>query len=272
MDTASVVFAAGKGSRMKGYEGNKTLLPLIPANSEISLYEGKHPILIQVLDSLPRGPKAIVVHHFADEVRRATDHLGVTYINQPVTNGTGGALICCRSFLEAVSTDTVIITMGDVPLILPATYQRMAAMTEQFELIVLAFEPRDKAQYGLLEIHDNSVQRIIEWKYWKLFDSARKASLQYCNAGLYAARRTTLLEFLSRLEQQPHQVQKQLDGRWVTIKEYFLTDLVELMRSDGRDVGMLAVDESEVTGVDTPEALAEVQERFSARTPTAVRE
>ena len=28
---ASIIMAAGRGSRMKGYAGNKTLLPLVPA-------------------------------------------------------------------------------------------------------------------------------------------------------------------------------------------------------------------------------------------------
>jgi len=31
--TASLILAAGRGTRMTGYEGNKTLLPLIPTES-----------------------------------------------------------------------------------------------------------------------------------------------------------------------------------------------------------------------------------------------
>jgi molybdopterin-guanine dinucleotide biosynthesis protein A len=58
-EVASVVFAAGRGSRMTGYEGNKTLLPLVPAHG--SLYEGERPLLVEVLENLPPGPKGIVI-------------------------------------------------------------------------------------------------------------------------------------------------------------------------------------------------------------------
>ena len=48
----------------------------------------------------------------------------------------------------------------------------------------------------------------------------------------------------------------------VTIKEYFLTDLVELMSNDGLPVGWVLAPEEEVTGVDTPEALQAVQKQY----------
>ena len=99
---------------MRGYAGNKTLLPLIPGKS---LYEGSRPLIREVLDNLPAGPKGIVVNYRAEEVRRATEGLGISFIHQPVTNGTGGALLAARSFLESADADCVIITMGDVPLI-----------------------------------------------------------------------------------------------------------------------------------------------------------
>ena len=57
--------AAGRGSRMREYEGNKTLLPLVPGNST---YEGTQPILVHILKSLPPGPKAIIVNHKKEDV------------------------------------------------------------------------------------------------------------------------------------------------------------------------------------------------------------
>jgi len=110
----SIVFAAGKGTRMLGYAGNKTLLPLIPRNST---YKGDHPLLLEVLLNLPPGPVGIVVHHCAADVEAAVKDFAVTFIPQPTTNGTGGALLAARGFLEMVTEEAVIITMGDVPLI-----------------------------------------------------------------------------------------------------------------------------------------------------------
>ena len=97
MTTVSVIFAAGKGSRMKGFEGNKTLLPLVPGPSP---FEGTHPILLQVLNSLPPGPKALVVNYMKKDVIAATRSLNLTYCEQPILNGTGGALMAAREFLE----------------------------------------------------------------------------------------------------------------------------------------------------------------------------
>ena len=256
----SIVFAAGKGSRMTGYNGNKTLLPLIP---EASLYSGKRPLLVQVLENLPYGPKGIVVHHFAAEVKAATASFDPTYIFQPQTNGTGGALLAATSFLESAAEDQVIVTMGDVPLIRPDTYSLLIEQLRSHELAVLAFEPRDRAQYGMLELDEHRVLRITEWKYWKDYASERQQRLRYCNAGVYAARRPVLLEYMALLAKKPHYVQKQWGNKRVTIEEYFLTDLVELMSDKGLAVGMVAVDEAEVNGVDTPQALQSVQQQYA---------
>jgi len=259
---ASVVFAAGKGSRMTGYDGNKTLLPLIAGSSP---YQGKKPLLVEVLENLPAGPKGIVVHHYAEEVEKATKPFNPRYISQPRTNGTGGALLAARGFLDSVDLDSVIITMGDVPLIRSTTYEKLVERLRSHELLVLAFEPPDKAQYGLLEVNGDRVVRIVEWKYWSAYPLERQKALHYCNAGVYAARRPVLLEYMTHLAARPHLVQKQWGDKQISIEEFFLTDLVELMSQNGLSVGMVIADQDEVTGVDTPEALRYVQQQYGAR-------
>jgi bifunctional UDP-N-acetylglucosamine pyrophosphorylase/glucosamine-1-phosphate N-acetyltransferase len=257
--TASIILAAGKGSRMIGYDGNKTLLPLIPSESP---YEGTHPLLAEVLENLPRGPKGIIVHHRADDVRESMRKYGASFIFQPATNGTGGAILAARSFLESIHQDSLIITMGDVPLIRPATYERLVHALEAHELAVLAFVPRDRAQYGMLEMEGDRVVRVVEWKYWHTFAPEDQARLRFCNAGVYTARRMTLLDCLDRLAARPHTVKKQRGDQWVDVEEYFLTDIVELMTRDGLGIGMVVATEEEVVGVDTPEALGYVQGEF----------
>lgn len=258
---AGIIFAAGKGSRMTGYEGNKTLLPLAPGGE--SPYSGERPLLLETLRNLPPGPKGIVVHHREEDVRKATEGLDVSYLRQEIPNGTGGALLAARSFLESVPCDKVVITMGDVPLIRPATYQKIVDLLDANDYVVLAFAPEDRAQYGMLETGGDRVLGIVEWKYWKEWPEERQARLRLCNAGVYAARRKTLLPYLDRLAARPHKVLKKRGDRMETIEEYFLTDLVEWMREDGVPIGMVTAPEEEVTGVDTPEALRYVQKRYS---------
>lgn len=255
---ASIIFAAGRGTRMKGYAGNKALLPLIPGKSR---YEGSRPLILEVLDSLPAGPRGIVVNHHADEVRRVTEGRGITFIFQPVMNGTGGALLAARSFLESADADSVIITMGDVPLIRPATYNRLLDLLGRCDLALLGFEPKDRAQYGMIEMEGGRITGIVEWKYWKDFPQDRQR-LRYCNAGVYAAGKTALLGYMDRMKERPHEVRKKQNGQWLTIKEYFLTDLAEMMNEDGLLVRMASAAEEEVAGVDTPESLEVVQKIY----------
>jgi bifunctional UDP-N-acetylglucosamine pyrophosphorylase / glucosamine-1-phosphate N-acetyltransferase len=261
MKTASLILAAGRGSRMKGYGGNKTLLPLIPGKSP---YEGTRPILLHMIDNLPPGPKAVVVHHRKEEVIEATRNLGITPCEQEVLNGTGGALFAARGFLEAEKEDNLIITMGDVPLVKRETYEAMVRGLKDDDFVVLGFRPDSKKRYGLLETDGRRVKRIVEWKYWQGYSTERMSSFEVCNSGIYAARVEPLLSFLPVLQSTPHAVRKEIAGKETEFQEFFLTDLIELMDKGGLRVGYLtAQDEREVMGVDDLEALRTVQEIFA---------
>jgi bifunctional UDP-N-acetylglucosamine pyrophosphorylase/glucosamine-1-phosphate N-acetyltransferase len=245
---------------MRGFEGNKTLLPLVPA---ATAFRGERPILLHILQSLPPGPKAVVVNHRKEEVMEATRSLGLSYCEQPVLNGTGGALLAAVEFIEAVDCDGLIVTMGDVPLVKKATYLRLVDSLHSQPLTVLGFQPADKRQYGVLDVEGARVKRIVEWKYWSTFPKESRDQMMICNSGIYAARRKDLLPYLSVLRSKPHLVSKERDGRMVQIEEYFITDLVEILDHDGKSVGcILAEDEEEVTGVDDLSALRRAQEKF----------
>jgi hypothetical protein len=109
----SIIMAAGRGSRMKGFQGSKTLLPLAPMNSP---FQGNQPILLHILGSLPAGPKALIVSHEKESIMEATRYLDLAYLEQPVLNGTGGALLAARPFLESAPCQNFIITMEMYPL------------------------------------------------------------------------------------------------------------------------------------------------------------
>jgi len=264
MQAASVVFAAGKGSRMIGYDGNKTLLPLIP---ERGPYHGKRPLIQHVIENLPSGSKIVVVHHRKEELIAAVQPYRVLIAEQPETNGTGGALLSAVPLLERVDEDRVLITMGDVPLVRKASYEALLETLSTRPLAVLAFRPRDPKRYGALEVQGDRVTRIREWEYWREYPPELKKHLSLFNAGIYAGRRTCVLEVAEELRKRPHRVTKEREGRRVSVSEYFITDLVELAAARGWSVGwVLCRDEREVIGVDTPEALVRVQELYAAGT------
>ena len=258
--TASIIFAAGKGSRMKGFEGNKTLLPLVPGNSG---FEGRRPILLHILGKLPPGPKALVVNHRKEEVIKATNTLGLSYFDQPVLNGTGGALLAARPFIQSIHADFLIITMGDIPLVEAPTYRSLVEGLRDSSMMVLGFQPEDKKQYGLIETDANGVKRIIEWKYWRAFSKEELDRLRICNAGIYAVRKSDIIGYLRTLEMNPHRVMKERGGRMVEVEEFFITDLIELMHSDGLGIGWaIAENEWEVMGVDDIASLQKAQSLY----------
>ena len=263
MVAASIIFAAGYGSRMVGFSGNKTLLPLRPGSIP---FEGEYPIILEVIRNLPQGPKALVIHHRKEEVIALTRNLGVSYYDQPVLNGTGGALIAAEGFLVCTDQEHVIITMGDIPFVRQITYHHLISQLKDQDLVVLGFKPMDRAQYGILEIEDGKVRRITEWRYWKEYPLERQAHFEACNSGIYGARRSTLLTYLKKLRQRSHEVVKERRGQMVHVEEYFITDLVELINNDGLTVGFVVVDEEkEVMGIDTYEDLVLAQDMFAQR-------
>ena len=261
--TASIVMAAGRGSRMQGYGGNKTLLPLNPGDDP---FHGSIPILSHILGQLPPGPKALVVHHCAKEVQEATRADRLSYFRQPLLNGTGGAILAARSFVQSTPCEQVLITMGDVPFVSPETYKRLVGSLSTATMTVLGFCPGERKQYGLLEIAGARVERITEWKYWRDYDPKRLQVLKVCNAGIYAARKKALLHYLNLLAQRPQTVVKTIDGVQTAIEEYFITDLVEYMNADGLVVEWVETTHpDEAMGVDDVQSLRKAQSLYANR-------
>ncbi len=260
MEAGSVIFAAGHGSRMKGYSGNKTLLPLMPGTNP---FTGDRPIIREVLRKLPQGPKALVLHHKRDLVMEATSGDDVFYCFQPLLNGTGGALLAARETLEQMVQNHIIVTMGDAPFVRKPTYNKLIDLLKEAHMAVLGFEPEDRAQYGVLEIEEGRVKRITEWKYWKDYPPEYIERLKICNSGIYAAKRDILLEYMDILKSNPHQVKKRRVGGLSTIEEYFITDLVEFLYRDGLTVAYASAENKlEVMGIDTLDDLLRAQQIF----------
>ena len=254
---AAIIMAAGRGSRMKGYAGNKTLLPLEPGSS---IFEGRRPLLVHLIENLPQGPKALIVNHCKADVVQATGALELSYCEQPRLNGTGGAILAAREFIASQTCSRFVITMGDVPFVRKETYARLVQSLDHHEIVVLGFQPADKKQYGILEIASERVQKITEWKYWKDYPAETQKAFTICNSGIYAVTREALNTYLPVLASRPQIVQKEIDGRMTSIEEFFITDLIEYMVRDGKSVGYHVVsDETETMGVDDADALLRAQ-------------
>lgn len=260
---ASLIFAAGKGSRMKGYEGNKSLLPLVPGNNH---FKGSHPILLRIISNLPPGPKALVVNHRKEEIIKATKDFDLTYCVQPELNGTGGAILAALNFIKNTEYNYLLVTMGDTPLVETSTFLNLTHKLNNHHLAVLGFRPEDKKKYGILDVDKSKVKKIVEWEYWSKYPEFEQSRFSICNAGIYAIRKKDLLKYLDLLSQSPHSVLKERGGKKVEIEEYFITDIIQWMHEDGLDVGYyVAENEYEVMGVDDVDSLITAQQIFSKK-------
>ena len=236
-----IVLAAGLGKRM-GSELPKVLHPL-----------AGRPLLAHVLDAArslsPR--KTIVVHgHGAERVRAAFPDASLAWALQVEQRGTGHAVM---QALPHVSADEVLILYGDVPLIQPATLERLRAAARSGLALLTVDLPEPKG-YGRIVREGGKVARIVEEKD----ATAAQKAIREVNAGFMAMDAKRLSAWAKKL------------GNHNAQKEYYLTDVVSLAVAEGVPVEAVKVDDVwEVSGVNSKQELAALervaQTRHAAR-------
>ncbi|HYX65625.1 MAG TPA: bifunctional UDP-N-acetylglucosamine diphosphorylase/glucosamine-1-phosphate N-acetyltransferase GlmU [Burkholderiales bacterium] len=228
-----IVLAAGQGKRMRS-QLPKVLQPI-----------AGRPLLAHVLDAAralsPR--RTIVVHgHGGEQVRAAFAGEAVEWVLQAEQLGTGHAV---RQALPRLDGDgEVLILYGDVPLVRPASLQRLAEAGRD-GLAVMTAELDDPSGYGrVLRNQAGGVERIVEEKD----ASSAERGVREINAGFMALGAGRLREWLGRIGNRNSQ------------KEYYLTDLVGLAVNDGVPVVAVKVeDAAEVAGVNSKRELAALE-------------
>lgn len=202
--------------------------------------------VLRTLRSLPIDPVSVVVGHQAEAVEAAFAGRGLRFVRQDPPRGTGHALLVARDAIAARPAPTLLVVSGDVPLLRPETLLSLLELHESSRAAatLLTVELDDPAAYGrVLRGSDGQVRAIVE---------ARDASederrVREVNAGIYVFDVALLLPLLAGLQPQNDQ------------GEYYLTDVIGLLRSAGRPVHALkAVDPTEALGVNTVAELGEV--------------
>ena len=246
MTTATVqalVLAAGKGTRLKSARA-KVLHPVLGA-----------PVLEHVLRAV-RGagadPVTVVVGHQADEVEKAFAGRSLQFVRQDPPRGTGHAVQIAREAF-ADRGGTLLVLYGDLPLLRPETLLTLLAAHQAHRpaATLLTVSLTEPGAYGrVLRDETGGVRAIVEAK------DANPQELAVCeiNAGIYAFEVGPLLQVLGGLQPQNAQ------------GEYYLTDVVGLLRSAGHAVAALcASDPSEALGVNTQAELADATRRLRQR-------
>ncbi|MFP6690197.1 MAG: bifunctional UDP-N-acetylglucosamine diphosphorylase/glucosamine-1-phosphate N-acetyltransferase GlmU [Alphaproteobacteria bacterium] len=242
-ETAIVILAAGKGTRMKSRRpkvlhavAGRPMLHHVLATARslapkrLVLVLG--PDMESVSQSLPDGaPQA--------EIAIQQERLG-----------SGHAVLMAKQALDGFSGD-VLVLYGDVPLITAQTLDALlAARRAGAALAVLAFEPDDNAAYGRLVLGpDGRLERIVE----RLDADAVDAQITLCNSGIIAVDGGHLFSLLDDV------------GNDNAKGEYYLTDIVAGARARGLDCVHAMAAPEEVMGINDRAQLAEAEAVLQTR-------
>ncbi len=237
----AVVLAAGQGVRMKS-SMPKVLHPLAGL-----------PLVAHVLEAATAAGASscsVVIPPDAKGFDKLAQPIETRFFEQRERLGTAHAVLMARQALEEVS-GPVIILYGDTPLVSPESIRKLAAAIEHGAgMAVIGFHARDSNGYGrLITSEGGELLAIREEK-----DATREErALSLCNSGIMAFQGHLLLPLLDRIDN------KNKAG------EFYLTDAVEIARSDGRRVACEVVGEDEVRGVNTRVQLSEVEAILQTR-------
>jgi UDP-N-acetylglucosamine diphosphorylase/glucosamine-1-phosphate N-acetyltransferase len=180
----------------------------------------------------------VVVGYQAGRVREACADVAVAFALQEEQLGTGHAVMQARPLLEDFD-GTAVILAGDVPGLRAATLRRFIDEHEASGAAATVLTARldDPTGYGrIVRDADGSLVRIVEHRD----ASEAERALDEVNSGLFCFDAQKLFEALARA------------GRDNAQNEYYLTDVIELMRSEGLPVrACLVEDNREVAGVNT---------------------
>lgn len=238
----AIVLAAGESTRMKS-SMSKVLHPV-----------AGRPMIAHVVEALSNASIsdiALVVGRDADAVSAAADIGGVSVSSylQKERLGTGHAVLAARDAI-AKGFDDILVVFGDTPLIQPeplrAAREGLAAGND---VVVIGFEAVDPSGYGRLIVKDGALLAIREHKD----ATEEERRITYCNGGLMAIDGRKALDLLGRI------------GNANVKGEYYLTDLVEIVRDIGGQAIAVEAPEEELTGCNTRAELAFIERLWQQR-------
>ena len=230
-----VILAAGKGTRMNDLNipkvcrkvGNKTMIEHV------------------VTTSLSLNPQKIIIVVSKENLKPISESLRnlmllnsnkIFFVKQEEVNGTASAVLSAKKLYKE---SNILVLLGDVPLLKPST---LKCVINCKTCGILGFVDNDlNNKFGRIVIDDKQVVRIIE--YTEASDKEREI-LQVNSGILYLNHQyTNLLEKIDNHNSK---------------KEYFLTDIVKILRNENISISYIEGPKQECLGANTPTDLQNI--------------
>jgi len=212
---AVIILAAGQGKRLGG-ESQKVVKKIF--DKPILLY------LISTIEKLSHDRIIVVVGFGKEEVFEQLRGRDVEYVEQEILRGTGDAVLQTRGILEGYKGN-ILILCGDVPFITLNTLKNLVAKHAEDRNCgtILTFVLDNPVGYGRIKRDSSgSVVSIVE----EPNATEMERRIKEVNAGIYVFEKKILFSALEKV--LPDRVKK----------EYYLTDVVEILSSQGRKIGV----------------------------------
>lgn len=241
---AVIVLAAGGGTRMKS------------RRSKLLHTVAGRPMLSYATDAaraLQPDRLVVVVGHLREQVEAhlAESAPQAVVVEQPVRNGTGGAVACALAALGEVD-GVIAVTYGDVPMLSGQTLSLLVDrhIADGNACTVLTAVVADPTGYGRIVRENGEVARIVEHR-----DATEaERAIAEINSGIYVFDAAVLREGVASL--QPDNDQQQL----------YLTDVIGYARQHGGRVGAFQTDDPwQTEGVNDRVQLAAINAEVNRR-------
>jgi len=250
----AMVLAAGRGSRMKS-ERPKALHLL--CGRPMTRY------VMEAIEALDLESTVVVVGYGAESVTKtlyeqSVDPTRLDFVEQNVQRGTGDAVsVGLQSFepheLDDDSFDLMVLP-GDTPLLKSETLTELhrVHVNEGAAATLLTAQLEDPGGYGrIVRDGEGRIERIVEQA-----DAApEELKISEVNTSIYCFDRSVLTAALRKVDSRNNQ------------GEYYLTDVIQVLRAAGHAVAALMVDDpNEVRGVNDRQQLAECEAAIRQQT------
>ena len=235
MEVCSIILSAGKGSRM---------FSDIP--KPLHLISGKT-MLERVIDANKSAniKKCIIVIPENCEIFKGICHDFETVV-QKVPKGTGDAVKKASNLLKKF-TGVILVCFGDTPFLTPETFKRVIkAFDNKTKLVITGFKKFEKNNYGkIIFSKTNEPIEIIEQKDAEV----RNIHSEFCNGGVMAIH-SSIINQLDKIQENS------------ISKEYYLTDLVNILNKENKKISFIEIKEEEILGINNQVDLS-VAEKIS---------